>query len=57
MLCRLVLLTFVCFLAQCSPIPPPQQIPSEPQAREATQIPAITPQEELDLFNAFLDRA
>ena len=54
---RLTLLTFVCLLAQCTSIPSVQQTPPAPQARDSTQTQTLTPQEQLDLFNTFLDRA
>jgi len=54
---RLTLLTLVCLLAQCTPLPPAQQTPLAPQARESMQMPTPTPQEQLDLFNTYLDRA
>lgn len=54
---RLALLTVVCLLVQCTPPTLVRQGPPAPQAPESAQAPTLTPQEQLDLFNTFLDRA
>ncbi len=56
-LVRLVSLFCVCLLAQCTlPEPPPQELPP-PQVQEGRQAPTLAPEEQLELFNTFLDRA
>ena len=53
-LSRLALLTCVCLQAQCTPVERAHQGP--PQVPESTQPQTLTPEEQLELFNTFLDR-
>jgi hypothetical protein len=50
----LALLAYVCLLAQCTPT---EHRALPPQVQENTQAQTLTPEEQLDLFNTFLDRA
>lgn len=53
----LAVLTFVCLLAQCRPNGRALQVPPPTQALESVQTPTPMSEEELELFNALLNRA
>ncbi len=46
-------LLYVCLLAQCTPT---EHRAPPPQVQESTQAQILTPEEQLELFNTFLDR-
>lgn len=46
----------VSVLAQCTLLERPPQVRPPPQIQESTQTQSLTPEEQLELFNTFLDR-
>ena len=51
----LALLAYICLLAQCTLPEHSPQVSLPPQVQKSTQTLTLTPEEQLELFNTFLD--